>query len=1013
MTCRTRLNHAIRYALAGVVAAAFAAPALAANGAANQDNVAAKCQANSNNPDCQSQNLGTISVTGSHIKGSSMSTTQPILRITHQEIEDTGIKNLGELLDQLPSVGFVEGLASGSFYGSGAERVDLRYLGSNRLLVLLNGHRLVSQFGGSADLTQIPTSIIDHIEILQDGASAVYGSDAIAGVINIITKKNINGGSVTAYYGISNGVKSGKWDGQTEHYNATIGKSGDWGDFLFSASYLKGNAIPAGDREFSGINPILKNTRGSVATPEGTYFFYAPTNGDPTKPGTVPAPYTGLTAAECPDAQLTVNKQTYYIPSCALAKTPGTAGTSGADFHRFTNADRYIGGPLEIPITINQNVKNFYTEGSYNLTPSISINASALYNRRQSIGPRDPDLVFWTRSGFDILPGQNGNPFGFELASSKPVQVATAPDGTPIEIPTWQAGYRSTTELGRRIRQFDAQTGRFSGGLNGYFNTGRIVWDWDTNYLYSSYTVNSAEDNLSNNLGLSLSTSPLCPQIAGCVPLRLFGGQGVNGKGSWTKAMVDYVNVSHAIFDIIEKDYRSTQANISTSNLVDLPAGGLGFAVGYQHRNIAGSDTPGQSFREVSRRSSVASTKLAGEYSVDAYYAEVNVPILAHMAGADYLGVDIASRYSDYSTFGSTTNSRVGFKYQPIEDLAIRGSYSQGFRAADLSALFSPRSTGYPYYTDPCSNYDAAGNSAELKQNCKAAGVPGGPNGYVQNQSQTTGIYSGNTNLKPETSVSKALGFVYSPSYLPGFNVSLDYYHIDLTQKIASFGANAILNFCYKQGIQQFCDLVTRTSGGKVGQIDIRDVNIGETKTAGYDLGIGYDLPPTSFGQFRVKLDATHVNFYKDYNPQPDGSVVVTSVVGDLDQGTIPEWKARLNLDYTYGPWHAALIGHYISDFTGSCSDSKDGTAISLTALGFCTWPNEQNNSLSMGHRGSLVYWDLHFAYDTPWNVDLALGINNVTGKLPAGTAQGYGFISELDYGVFSRYYYFQVTAKF
>jgi iron complex outermembrane receptor protein len=950
-------------------------------------------------------NLGKVMVTGSRIKRTSIVTAQPITHITQQDIKNSGLKTIGQLLDRLPQVGFVEGLASGSFTGTGAERVDLRYLGSQRLLVLLNGKRLVKQFGGSADLNQIPLAIIDHIEVLQDGASATYGSDAIAGVINLITKKNLNGGEASAYYGIANGPKTGDWDGQTQQYNVVLGKSGDWGHFLIDGSYLAANAIPAPDRFFSGENPVLGPTRGGVATPQGTFDFYAPGAGSGLTKPNPPAASTGLTSQQCPDVSYSSNGQTYYIPHCFLTVKKGTSGKNPSDFRPFTNHDRYIEGPLQIPITINQDIKNIYAEGNYNLTPSVSIDMNVLYNRRQSIGPRNPDLIFLSDPGLTIPADNRYNPFGFELATSDPVQVAPG-----LKIPTLNAAYRSTFESGRRMRDFSVTTFRFEGGLSGNFNLGPTDWDWDASYLYSTYNNQSAEGNLSNDFTISLATSPLCDQIAGCVPLNIFGGQGVNGTGSWTPAMVNYENLKYGIFNLIEKDFRDIQGNISSSDIYDLPGGPLGIAAGYEHRNISGRNIPGLNFRLPSRRRTTPSQILQGGYNVDALYGELNIPIVSKLPGADYLGVDAATRWSDYSTFGSTVNSKVGVKYQPVEDLVLRASYSEGFRAGDISDLFSPAHTSYPYLTDPCSDYTAPGTRPAVAKNCKAQGVPGN---FKQLQGQLTTITSGNQNLNPETSISKTLGFVYSPSQIPGLNVSVDYYHIHLKNTIASIGASSELLYCYRQSVQKYCNKIHRGAGGTINEIDVQTTNIGQTKTAGIDFDINYKLPSTPFGDFRVQLYATHVNFYETLKPRPDGTTASTSAVGNLDYGNIPSWRELATLDYDYGPWHAALIGHYFSGFTGSCTDAKDNTPISLTNLGFCTDPNYKNNSLSTNHRAALAWMDVHLSYTTPWNVTISGGVNNILGKTPAGGATGYGQDSALDYGVFSRFLYGQVTYDF
>ena len=1003
MQSRPMLRRSVSCILVALAASSLAAPVLAATGAGAQAQGASAGQSKK-----ASQTLETITVTGSHIPRVDTAISQPVLRIGHQEIQASGVKTVGQFLDNMTSVGFVQGPASGSYYGDGSEQVQLRYLGSNRLLVLLNGKRVPSSFGGSVDLNQIPISIVDRIEVLQDGASAIYGADAIAGVINIITKQKFKGEQLSAYYGVANGPKTGKWDGQTQHYDLTIGRSGSKGHVLMDVSYLKSNAIPALDREFSTIPAVFGNSRGGIASPEGNFFFWAPTDGDPTKPGNSPAPYTGLTSAQCPDAK---TSNGYYIPYCALAKTPFTSGQSATDFHPFTYNDRYTKGSQQIPITLDQKIKNFYAEGSYDLTPTIKFSASALYNDRQTRRPLDADLMFFTRKGLDIGPGSNGNPFGFQLVNGSPVQVATAPDGTPVILNsgTLQAIYRTTDEAGIRVGFNDVTTERFEAGLNGIFSTGTIPWQWNVDYIYGSNKVQSGQTNLDSNLGMSLATDPNCTNIPGCVPLNLFGGQGVDGKGSWTPAMVGYTMRAVAVLALQKKQDQIIDAGIATGDLFELPAGGVGFAAGYQHRSLAGSSiVPG--LHVPNRRQPTVPQPLYGKYHVDSAYAEFNVPLLSDLPWAKYLSIDAASRIEDYSTFGTTVKSRVGVLYQPIKDLALRASFAQGFRAADLAELYAPASVGYPYVTDPCSNYTAPGTPTAISNNCQAAGVPAG---YVQGAPQVTGITSGNVNLQPETSVSKTLGAVYSPSWLPGFNVSLDYYHIALSDEIAAFSAQQILDFCYKQGLPQFCGLVQRLSNGLINQIHVTSANIGRTLTAGYDLDASYRFPETSFGDFKLRLNLTRANYYNEYNPRPDGTVSVTRVVGNLDHGVIPRLKGYASLDYSYRRFSAALIGHYFSGFTGTCSDSMNNTPISLANLGFCSDPNLKNNALSTNHRDALSWFDLHLGYRTRWNTTLSFGINNIFGQTPAGNQDGYGNVAALDYGVYSRFVYGQATVKF
>ncbi len=965
-------------------------------------------QANADSQQNKVQNLSAVTVTGSHIPRTDLVTSQPVLNISHQEIENSGIKTVGQFLDNMTSVGFVEGSVSGAWSGDGSERVDLRYLGANRLLVLLNGKRVPSSFGGTVDMNQIPISIVDRIEILKDGASAVYGADAIAGVINIITKKDLNGFNVSAYYGVAQGPKNNVWDSHTTHVDLSFGRSGDWGHVLVDTSFMKAGGISGTGRDFAIYPSSFNNTRGDLASPEGDFMFWAPTEGDPTKPGTVPAPYTGLTAAQCPDQQ---TPEGYYIPFCHLAKTPMTSGKNAADYHVWSNTDRWMKGTQTNLITIPQNIKNVFVEGSYNIAPSVTLSVSALYNDRQSTRPQSPDVDWFDNVGTDIGIGKNGNPFGFRLAKGIPVQVATTPGGDPVILQdgTLQGIYRNTPEQGIRIHYMEARTMLFSGGLKGHFSSGSTIWHWDLDYVYGSYKLSNKESGASDTNALTMAINPNCSSIPGCVPLDLFRGQGADGKSGWTQAMVDYISPAIVLNELDRKNTRVLDAGLSTSNLIDLPAGGLGFALGVQRRDISGAtEVPGLNIPNL--WNSTPSQGLSGEYSVNSAYVEFNVPVLSSLPGAQYLAVDVAARHEDYSTFGTTNTGRLGILYQPIEDVVIRGSYSEGFRAADLEELYSPLSRGYPYVADPCSNYTAPGTPGSIASNCAAAGVPAS---YVQGTPQINGIYAGNPDLKPETSKSKTLGLVYSPSQLPGLNISLDYYHIDLSQEISSFGGKQILDFCYESGLPQFCSLVERESNGTIKQVRITSTNVGKTKTAGVDLDMAYHFPQTSFGQFGLKVNATHVNYFTEYNPRPDGSVAVTQMVGNLDYRIVPQLKSYASVDFKRGPFYAAFIGHYFSGFTGSCSDGMDGTQYSLTNLGFCTHPNKENNALSTTHRDALSWFDLHLSYRASSDLSFSFGVNNIFGQTPKGNREGYRFVPALDYGVFSRFFYTQVEAKF
>jgi iron complex outermembrane receptor protein len=993
------IRAAVRVALTAGLAASVGIPAIAS--AENAQNPA---------------NLGKISVTGTRIKRTSIVTAQPITEVTQQQIQNSGLKDIGQILSNLPSVLQTQTPTTG-FYSNGTRTIELRYLGSNRLIVLVDGRRWNSNFSGITDLNQIPVSIVDHIEILQDGASAVYGSDAIAGVVNIITKKDFNGMEADAYYGIDEGKNSKRngggqiWDGQTQHYSVTLGLSGDQGHFIINGSYRAVNGIPSPDRTFGNYSQQTVG-RGSSTTPQGRFLFNPPFGGDPTKPGNPPAAYTGLTLDQCPDSTYGTDANPLYLPYCDLTIEKGTSGQNPADYRPFTGTgpDQYF--DTDEPISGDQDIKTIYGSGSYNIAPWISANTTVLYQRRQYKKPRSAALVFFTDPGDTITADSPYNPFDFTMGTDIPVPGLPA---NAAGVPNTLSGiYRRAIELGRRFNTYDTHTFRFQGGFSGSFMLGQTGWDWDADYIYMSTVENDGSHNLVNTvtLPLSLSGPAVCGKIEGCVPLNLFGGQGVSGNGSITPEQIQYVRMTYNSSS--EKDLRVIDANVTSSDIFDLPGGPLGLAFGYQHRVISADSKPSAIGRIKTSANPNPSEPEKGSYNVDAVYAELNVPVLSKLPGVNYLGVDGATRWSDYSTFGHTWNSKVGVKYQPISDLVLRGTYSEGFRAASVNSLFSPVYTAYPFASDPCSNYGQSGVSPAVVSNCKAAGVPAS---YVQQNEQINTLEGGNVHLQPETSVSKTFGFVYSPSWLPGFDLNADYFHITLNDTIQSISTQTLLNNCYYLG--QGCSRVTRITNGRILNVRNQVTNIGAIRTAGIDVGATYKFPSTPYGDFTLRFDSTKTNFYHSFFPRPDGTQAVTSAVHytNRQSTSIPEWKANLRLDYDYGPWSVALTAHYMSGLTYHCSDYDDNTPISLTALGFCSNPNFKNNNLSVEKPSSVHWYDAQVSYATPWNATVTVGARNLFETPPprysVGLSGGDGYDPYLYSDLIGRYIYGEINVKF
>lgn len=955
--------------------------------------------------------LSNILVTGSLIKRSTALTSQPVITITRQELKDTGLVSIGDVLQQLTSVAPTMNPAF-NFEANGASNIDLRYLGPKRVLVLVNGKRWATNLNGETNLNSIPVSVVERIEVLKDGASAIYGTDAVAGVINIITRNNFHGAEVSVYRGIYHG--GGHWDGLTQDYTATLGSYDRNSGWVLNAEYRDSGRIPAVDRPFSAV-PVYGTgvTRGSSATPQGRFIFIAPTNDSPTDPNASPAPFTGLTGAQCPAENFGSSTNPEYLPYCDLTLLPGTDGQNPANYVQWNNYARYNwvkpngasrGDSLMAPVA----EKSVYFAGHYDFSNGITATTSALYDHGHARADAAPSLLFL--STVTIPANQIYNPFGFDLSGSQPVQVAPG-----VQRPTLSLIGRRLSEFPARANLYDRDTFRFMGGLNGMFTTGSTVWNWNTSFLYLTASLKHEETGLVNGQHLSAALSPtLCPQITGCVPLDLFGGQGVSGGGTITPAQVQFLLYNdHSYESQTERIYNG---QITTSDLATLPAGGLGFAAGYQLRQLQGSYSPDSTAAQPSVLGP-AIYPTSGGYHVNAVFTEFDLPLLAHLPWAYHLNLDAATRYSKYSTFGGKLRSRAGFKWQPIADLAIRGTWSEGFRAPNVNEAFAGKYGSFPIVFDPCSSYQTSGVSAAIQQRCAQNGVPAS---YVQYDQQINATNGGNANLLPETSISKTFGFIYSPSAVPNLSVQATYYHIAIDNTIQTFGAQNIINACYLTGNPADCALITRNSFGVVTRILDLETNIGSTLTDGIDLGANYRFT-TNVGRFIFALSATHVRDFREIIPTGSGGATVVSAVGKELAGSnqplsVPSWKANLRTTWEKGHWRASWIVHYISPLREHCSDFLDNTSLSLANLGLCSDPNFQNNSLSTNRMAAVVWHDVQLTYSASNNIDYTIGCNNVLDKKPPQETQP---IEDLAFdpteyeALIGRYFYGSITVHF
>lgn len=1002
------LQYAIRTAIAGTATGfLFAGSAMAAS----------QSQATTGAPDATSAaapaptKLKAVEVTGSRIRRTNVEQAQPIQVITQAQIKATGLSTIGEVLQHITSSGSAvnaefDNSGNGGTTGGNVTNIDLRNLGPQRTLVLVNGQRWSVGLNGTVDLNTIPLSIIDHIEILQDGASAIYGSDAISGVVNIITVKNFTGAEASVYRSISHG--DGHWDGLDTKASFTLGAGSDHSNIIFNVSYENQNPIPSGNRTMTAV-PVFGtgNTRGSSATPQGRFMFIPPSEGLTTSPDNAPAANTGLTSTQCPTSQFGTSAAPNYLPFCDLTVISGTSGTTPQDFRPFTAADHYNYATDTYIMTPEQTF-NAYVAGHYHLADNLTFSAEANALQLTTTLSSAPNPLFVSSSTTAALPANaDYNPFNFALSTSAPVGPGL------LEL----IG-RRLVEFGLRKDENKEHLIHFNGGFNGFFDLGGSEWDWDAGYMFSkdsNTNINRGQID-SNRLSTQLSSPAGCAAQAalGCVPINLFGGQSNPIKPDQI-AYASYLGENE-----IDTATRNFYADITDDNVVSLPAGSLGLAMGYEDLRNSGSYDPSPIAQQALVNPAVPTS---GTTTTDAAYLEVNIPLLANVPFAKLVNLDVATRRTRVKVASIATNyntsSRAGLKWQPVESLLFRGSWSQGFRSPNISELFSGLKGSNFTTGDPCSAYATSGVPVSVQKLCAEQGVP---QSYIQNDVQLSTLASGNPDLKPETSVSRSVGFVYSPGWLPGFNANLDYYKIVLEKTIQSIGGANILDGCYFANVAADCARVVRLSNGTGGIQTINDsvTNIGETNTSGFDFGATYAFPTTAAGKFTISFESTYLRQFNQSFPSPKGGEVVTKLAGLNRGGGIfplgfPRWKANAGLRWTRGNWRAAWNIRYVGPQQESCSDNLDGTPSSFTNMGVCSEPNYQTNSLSRNRLAAYVYHSAQVSYAfSPWNTTFTFGINNLFNKNPPESP-----ISEIhsfdvsNYSDPGRLFYARVSVKF
>jgi len=900
-----------------------------------------------------------IITTGSRIARKDLTGSAAVTVLDEEAMRLTGNVSIGDVLQDLTvnanaiNVQFNNG-------GDGSTRVNLRGIGTARTLTLVNGRRMVGIPGSSSvDLNAIPMSAIERVEVLKDGASAVYGSDAVAGVVNIITRTDFDGVELSAYVG-----QAGEGDGQIMDINMTVGVNSDKGNLLFSAGFYEQQEIMAGDRKFSFFDKSYDwvandgsfNTSGSSAPPQGSIIDRSGAAGN--------AAWQALTAAN-PGTTF------FYNDPSAGWRPFNSAGTSDIGA-----GDQYNYQPVNYLLTPQQRT-NIYASGRYELSPSVNVFAEASYVNRQSDQLLAPTPLFIISEGVTVQAENYYNPFGRDFIDVR----------------------RRFLEAGGRNWLQDVDTFRTVVGLEGEL-PGDSGWNWE---VYGNYGQTDMTDTnqgrfirsrVINAIGpsadLDLDGTPECYSdaafttlIPGCVPLDLFGGY---ANQPMTPDQVNYI--AYTGISRLEQTQRSYGANFS-GDLFEMPAGTVGMAIGLNYREERGADIPDP----ITNSGDTTGNKreiTQGAFDVTEAYVEFLVPVFSGFEAS------LALRHSDYNTFGTTTNGKIGIIWD-IGDtgLTLRGTVSEAFRAPTINNLYGGNSDSFPSATDPCDTDPLVGGprTANEDANCTADGLPAN---YTDSRVQLKTTVGGNPNAQPETADTFTVGLVWQPNFLEGFSVTMDWWDIEIEDSIQSIGTNVILSSCYDvaPSDRSLCGNIIRDGTGFLQNVDNRTGNIGSAAAAGLDTAFNYDHS-TSFGDFRWTLDLTYLDEYSEV--QADGAVI--EGLGFYDLGVFVDWKANFNVNFRRDNLGVNYNMRYIASFTecqnDDCSTLYDGIS---------------GNDAANREVDDYFQHDLNLTYDLDFNSgqgSVAFGVQNLFDEDPSQVFNGFlGTSDAATYDYIGRYFY-------
>jgi len=912
-------------------------------------------------------------VTGSRIPMANLEGTSPVTVVDAATIKTDGLRSVENLLNNLPQV-FADQGANVSNGSSGTATVNLRNLGANRTLVLVNGRRLPAGSPGTvaADLNQIPAALIKRVEILTGGASAIYGSDAIAGVVNFIMNDKFEGVQVSlnqSFYnhqqqnpsGIADLIRTraatnptnfkvpGDTSSDGEIFDANILMGSNFangkGNATLYFGYKKENALLQSERDFSSCGVAAGaagfTCSGSSTSAIGRFF--------------------------------NLNNGRSFTPADAAGTA--RAYSTATDAYNFNPTNHY-----QRP----SQTYSFSSFANYDITDRVKLYSEFSFHNYSTVAQIAPGGVFFTDNIYTI-------------SAQNPLLTASWRTALGLVNPTDTTDIylgRRNVEGGGRTSSFTNTSFRTLVGVKGDIGN----WNYDafmqTSKVNGTQVVGQYFSRARIQLAMDAVRDPItgatvCRSGGSCVPYNPWRLGGV------TPAQLAYLSVPGNATGATQQTIQG--ANISTDlgiYGIKFPTAksGIGVSFGVERRTEKLDNNTDQPTRDGDLSGSGGpNLGISGaKFTVQELFAEVRAPLIEGAPMADLLSLNASYRNSDYSAPSAKTNTYgIGLEWAPVKAFKLRGSYQEAVRAPNLIELYTASGLGLYDGADPCEGIGAFGTATgptATQAACARTGLPAALYGRVSPNATTqyVGLFGGNANLKPETAKSNTLGFVATP--LKNLSITLDYFNIKVENTIGTVPATTTLQKCLDTGLAIYCSGIQRSGQGTLYSqlssfIVANNVNIGSLRTSGMDVGFNYAHKIAGYGNVNINFVGTILDKLEVEPVKGDGTYDCAGLYGFTCGTPSPKWRHKARASWAT-PWDVdlALTWRYLGEVsidTTSSSPLLRGTPVAVDRV--------------LGKRD---YFDLAAAWQATKRLTLSGGINNVLDKDPplsGNTPTGFG----------------------